>query len=147
MAATAWTIHDAFINRLGNGDIDLDGDALRMALFRETSNAESESIDNFSQLTNQTASGNGYTAGGMALTSVTWNEVSGVSTLDASDVTWNASGGSITAQIAVIYDDTDSNKTVICHSTLDPNTINITDGNFLTVQINAAGIFTADSTP
>ena len=147
MAATAWTIHDDFIHRLGNGDIDLDGDTLKMALFQSTSNAETQSVGNFAQLTNEVAAGNGYTAGGETLASVTWSETNGVSTLDSDDVTWTATGGSIAGQIAVIYDDTDTNKTVICHSTLDPNTINITDGNFLTVQINAAGIFTADSTP
>ena len=147
MAATAWTIHDDFINRLGNGIIDLDSDDIRMALFQSTSNAETESVGNFSQLTNQTVSGNGYTTGGIRLTAVRWSELNGVNTFDANDITWTASGGSITAQIAVIYDNTDSNNTVICHSTLDPNTINITTGNSLTVQINAAGIFTADSTP
>ena len=147
MAATAWTIHDDFINRLGNSLIDIDSDDVRMALFQSTSNAETESVGNFSQLTNQTTAGNGYTSGGIRLTSVRWTESNGVNTFDASDVTWTASGGSIAAQIAVIYDNTDAAKTVICHSTLDPSTINITTGNSLTVQINAAGIFTADSTP
>ena len=147
MAATAWTIHDDFINRLGNSLIDLDNDSLRMALFQSTSNAETESVGNFAALTNETTAGNGYTSGGMVLQSVTWTESNGVNTLNSNDVTWTASGGSITAQIAVIYDDTDTAKTVIAHSTLDPNTINITNGNFLTVQINAAGILTANSTP
>ncbi len=147
MAATAWTIHDDFILRLGQSLIDLPDDTLRMALFQSTSNAETQSLGNFSQLTNETANGNGYTSGGSTLSGVTWTESGGISTLNCNDVTWTASGGSIVAQIAVIYDDTDANKTVIAHSTLDPNSLNITTGNSLTVVINAAGVFTADSTP
>ena len=147
MAATAWTIHDAFVDRMGLGNIDLPMDSLRMALFQSTSNAETTSVNNFAALTNQTTPGNGYTAGGMVLSGVTWTETNGSSTLDSNDVTWTATGGSITAQIAVIYDDTDSNKTVICHSTLDPASINITNGNFLTVQIHADGIFDTMNTP
>ena len=147
MAATAWTMHDDFLHRLGMGSLDLESDTLRMALFQATSNAETQSVGDYGDLTNEVANGNGYATGGITLTGVTWSESNGASTLDVGDVTWTASGGSIAAKIAVIYDDTDDDKTVICHSTLDPATINITDGNFLTVQINAAGVFTADSTP
>ena len=147
MAATAWTIHDQTIERIGDNTVDLDNHVFRVALFRAASNAETQSLNNFSQLTNQTASGNGYTSGGNTLAGVTWTSSNGVARFDSNDTTWNASGGSIVAQIAVLYDDTDTAKTVIAHSTLDPAEINITSGNFLTIQMNAAGIFTATPTP
>ena len=147
MAATAWTLHDLTIERIGDNTVDLDNHTFRMALFRANSNAATQSVNNFSQLTNQTANGNGYTSGGQNLAGVTWSSSSGVATFDSNDVTWNASGGSIIAQFAVIYNDTDTNKTVIAHSTLDPNELNITSGNFITVQMNSAGIFVATPSP
>lgn len=57
----------------------------------------------------EVANGNGYTTGGATLTSVS---VSTVSTNDAKfsadNVTWVASGGSISAGYAIIYNDSDS---------------------------------------
>ena len=147
MAATAWTLHDRTIERIGDNTIDLDNDTFRVALFRSTSNAETESLNDFSQLTNETAAGNGYTAGGNVLTGVAWTSAGGVARFDSNDTTWNATGGSIVAQIAVLYDGTDASRSIIAHSTLDPAEINITSGNFLTIQMNAAGIFTATPTP
>lgn len=56
----------------------------------------------------EVANGNGYTTGGATLTSVS---VSTVSTNDAKfsadNVTWVASGGSISAGYAIIYNDSD----------------------------------------
>ena len=58
-------------------------------------------------ITNQLSTGFGYTSGGQALTSVTLNRVGGVTTFDAADVVWTASGGDIgPARYAAIYDDT-----------------------------------------
>lgn len=56
------------------------------------------------------ASGNGYTTGGatlanVAVSTVTTNDAK----FDADDVTWTASGGSITASYAILYNDTDAN--------------------------------------
>lgn len=57
----------------------------------------------------EASTGTGYTAGGQALTGVA---VSTVTTndakFDANDVTWSASGGSITAAYAILYNDTDA---------------------------------------
>lgn len=53
----------------------------------------------------QIAAGNGYTSGGVALTGVAWGRLVDVTFLDASDPTWLASGGTISAYKAVIYDD------------------------------------------
>ena len=147
MAATPWTLHDLAIERMGDNTVDLDNHTFKCALFRSNSNAETTSVNNFSLLTNETPAGNGYTRGGVNLNNVTWNTSRGITTFDSDNVTFTANGGSIVAQIAVIYDDSDTNKTVIAHSTLDPASINVTDGNFLSIQMSASGIFNATATP
>jgi hypothetical protein len=60
---------------------------------------------------------------------------------DPSDAVWTASGGSITARFAVIYE---SGGNVLCYCLLDnaPADVTATDGNTLTVAFNASGIFT-----
>ena len=60
---------------------------------------------------------------------------------DPADAVWTASGGSITARFAVIYE---SGGNVLCYCLLDstPADVTATDGNTLTVALNASGIFT-----
>jgi len=53
-------------------------------------------------------SGTGYTAGGAELAGLSANIISDVAVLDANDVTWAAS--TITADAAMLYDASDSNK-------------------------------------
>lgn len=58
----------------------------------------------------EAATGTGYTAGGQALTGVAVTTVTtNDAKFDADDVVWTASGGSITASYAVLYNDTDAN--------------------------------------
>lgn len=58
----------------------------------------------------EATTGTGYTAGGQALSNVTVTTVTtNDAKFDADDVIWTASGGSITASYAVIYNDTDAN--------------------------------------
>jgi hypothetical protein len=57
----------------------------------------------------EVASGNGYTTGGatlanVAVTTVTTNDAK----LDADDVTWTASGSSLSAAFGILYNDTDA---------------------------------------
>jgi len=109
-----------------------------MALFLSTSNIGAASTT-YAGLTNEHANGNGYTTGGSSVTL----SLSGTTTVtvDSTDVTWTASGGSITARFAVIYE---VGGRVLCYCLLDstPADVTATDGNTLTVQINASGVFT-----
>jgi hypothetical protein len=58
----------------------------------------------------EATTGTGYVAGGKALTTVAITTVTTNDAMfDADDVTWTASGGSITASYAVLYNDTDAN--------------------------------------
>lgn len=101
----------------------------------------------YADLTNELATANGYTNGGATLASVAWDQVSGTATFDAADTVWTASGGSISARRAVIRVVGTFNSQVdplIASILLDttPADVTATDGNTLTLQWGASGIFT-----
>jgi hypothetical protein len=86
--------------------------------------------------------GTGYTAGGQALanvsvTTVTTNDAK----FDADDLTWTASGGSITASYAIIYNDTDADDPPIAFVDFDGSQ-SAGDGTDFKIVWNASGIFT-----
>lgn len=147
MTADAWVQHDKAIEYAGDGTIDYDGDTFNMGLWLSTSNIATTSVDGYAAVTNEHANGNGYTTGGQAITSPTWTESSGTVTFDCEDQVWTASGGSILARFAGIYDDTVTTPVadpMICHSLLNnaPADVEATDGNTFTVAIHASGVFT-----
>jgi hypothetical protein len=137
MAAGNWTLTNAGRTSLLNGDFDLDTDTFKMALFLSTSNIGASSTT-YAGLTNEHANGNGYTTGG---TSVTLS-LSGTTTVmvDSTDAVWTASGGSIVARFAVIYE---VSGKVLAYCLLDssPADVTTTTGNTFTVQIHASGVF------
>lgn len=146
MAAGAWTITNAYKTRILNGGgLDADAtNALRCILLASTSNIASGPADCYTggtgtAVTDELSTANGYTAGGVTLQGT----ISGTSTvtLDTPDATWAASGGSITARYAAIYDNTATSKTIIAYCLLDntPADVTVTTGNTLTVGI--ANIF------
>lgn len=150
MTADAWVLHDKAKEYIGDGTIDLDGDSFKVALFLSTSNVATTSINALATATNEHANGNGYTTGGVALSTVTWTESSGTITFDAADMTdaWTASGGSIVCRFAVLYDDTviaPVADPIIAHCLLDnsPADITVTDSNTLTITFPVGGIFQA----
>ena len=148
MAADAWVVYNKFKQTLGSGAVDMDADTFKVGLYQSTSNAESAvaTIDELADITNEVANGSGYTTGGATLTGVTWTESSGTVTFDFTDPSWTASGGSIAARFAVVYDDTATSPAdaPVGYSLLDntPADVTTTDGNTLTLQINASGMFT-----
>lgn len=144
MAAATITFYNDFREALGDGRIDLDNDTFKLALCTSSYTPNAETHTGYSDLTNEVANGNGYTTGGETLTSVTWTQSTATVTFDADDVVWTASGGSITARYAILYDDTDTNDCLVAYILLDsaPADVTATDGNTLTVAWNASGIFT-----
>ena len=150
MAAGKWKLYDYAKEYIGDGTHDLDDTAnWYCALFLSAGNANTLSVGTgiYGDLTNEHANGNGYTTGGVALTSVVWTQTGGVSTFDCDNPTWTASGGSIVARYAVIYRNATVNsivKPLLCVCLLDttPADVTATDGNPLTIQINASGVFT-----
>lgn len=144
MPAGKWKLYDTAKVNIGDGVIDLGSHTFKIALFQSTSNANTLTNSTLAQLTNQVAGANGYTTGGNTLSGVTWTQTGGTATFDATDSVWTASGGSITARFAVIYDDTSASKALLCVCLLDtaPADVTATNGNTLTIQFNASGIFT-----
>jgi len=140
MAAGAWTFTDAARTYLLNGTFDLDTDTFLMALFLSTSNIGAASTT-YAGLTNEHANANGYTTGGVSMGPLTLSGTTTVTVDDPADVVWTASGGSITARFAVIYE---SGGNVLCYCLLDstPADVTATTGNTLTVALHASGIFT-----
>lgn len=138
-AAGAWTFTNAGRTSLLNGDFDIDTDTWKMALFTSTSNIGSGSTT-YAGLTNEVASANGYTTGGIGVT-LTLAGTTTVTVTYGTNPVWTASGGSITARFAVIYE---VSGKVLCYCLLDstPADVTATTGNTLTVAPNASGVFT-----
>jgi hypothetical protein len=138
MAAGAWTFTNAARTNLSNG-VYLDADSYKIALFQSTSDIGAASTT-YAGVSNEVANANGYTTGG---NSVTLSR-SGTTTVtfDATDpAVWTASGGSIVARYAVLYE---VSGNVLCYCLLDdtPADVTVTAGNTLTLTINASGLFT-----
>jgi hypothetical protein len=139
MAAGAWVLTDASRTSLLDGTFDLDTNTFKMALFLSTSNIGAASTT-YAGLTNEHANANGYTTGGETIV-LTLSGTTTVTVDIQTDPTWTASGGSLVARFAVIYE---VGGNVLCYCLLDdaPADITVTVGNPLTVAAHASGVFT-----
>jgi hypothetical protein len=123
-----------------NGDFDLDTNTFLIALFLSTSNLGAASTT-YAGVTNEHANANGYTTGGISYGVLVLSGTTTVTVDDALDAVWTASGGSIIAKFAAIYE---SAGNVLCYCLLESGGADVTctTGNTLTVALNASGIFT-----
>jgi hypothetical protein len=139
MAAGTWTFPNGARTNLLNGTFDLDTDSFKMALFLSTSNIGAATTT-YAGVTNEHANANGYTTGGIAIT-LTLAGTTTVTVDISTDPVWTASGGSITARFAGIYE---VSGNVLCYALLDnaPADVTATAGNTLTVAAHASGVFT-----
>ena len=90
----------------------------------------------------QLPTANGYTQNSQNLTGVTIAEfgTSGAN-FDANDIIWTASGGSIAASHALIYNQSAANQPPVLHIDFE-GTVTATDGQPFSIQINADGLLT-----
>lgn len=137
-AAGAWTFTNGGRTSLLDGTFDIDTDTWKMALLLSTSNIGAASTT-YAGLTNEHANANGYTTGGIAQT-LTLSGTTTVTTKASASPTWTASGGSIVARFAVIYE---VSGNVLCYALLDstPADVTTTTGNTFTVKTDVS-IFT-----
>lgn len=150
MAAGKFKVYDFAKKYLADGTFDLDDTTnWKAAIFLSTSNANTLGVGTgvYGDLTNEHANANGYTTGGVAITGVTWTRATDTMTFDINDLVWTAAGGSITGRFIVIYKNATVNtivKPLLCVCLVDttPADVTATTGNTLTVQIDAAGVFT-----
>lgn len=139
MTAGAWTFTNGGRTKLLDGTFDIDTDSWKMALLLSTSNIGAASTT-YAGLTSEVANATGYTTGGIAVALT----LAGTTTVTVAMTTapvWTASGGSITARYAVIYEVAGN---VLCYALLDsaPADVTATDGNTLTVGTNGGTVFT-----
>jgi hypothetical protein len=90
----------------------------------------------------EVASGNGYTTGGETLGNVAVTTVgTNGAKFDADDVTWTATGGSITASYAIIYNDTDADDPPVAFIDFGGSE-SAGDGTDFLIVWNSNGLFT-----
>ena len=140
--ATFTLFHEAIYNIL-NGAIDLDSHTHKAVLTNSAPTAATDDeLADITQITQQ----NGYTTGGVTLSSVTLTETgagTGIWQWTAADFSWSASGGDFGPfRYIVIYSDTSTGDKLVGY--LDyGSAISITNGNSFTVDIGASGILRA----
>ena len=148
MAASVWGFFNQFKRFMADGEMDLDGDEFKMALFTSTSDAGVRTQSVWSELSSEVVAANNYALGGKTLTNVTWSTgaSAGVMRFDSDNVVWTASGGNISAiRFALVYNNTGAASQgaskLVCSSRLTATAFSVSDGNTLTITINASGIF------
>lgn len=146
MAASAWTLYDKAKKKLCNGTMTLPG-AYRIVLVGSASNYATSALSLLGSLTDQVTEGNGYSSSGKGLSGESWG--SGASTgqmkFDVTDPVWTATGGainSIRAAVIVRSSDSAGGMHLLCYAALTTGAFNLGTGNTLTIQMNAAGVFT-----
>ena len=136
MAAGSWNLTNTGRTSISTGTF-LDADSYKIALFLSTSNLSASSTT-YAGLTNEHANANGYTTGGNAVTLSRTGTTT--VTFDTTDpAVWTASGGSIVARYAVLYE-VGGNVLAYCLLDSTPADVTVTTGNTLTVTINASGV-------
>ena len=139
MAVTAYWYGKGIENIMRN-TIDVDTHTFKCMLTTSTYVPNVDTHDQKADVTNE-VTGTGYTAGGVALTSVvisqdsTSNEVE----IDAADAVWSSS--TITARYAVVYDDTAAGDELLMYVDFGED-FTSTNGTF-TIQWSVEGLVKA----
>jgi hypothetical protein len=148
MAAGAWTFYNRAKFYIGNGTIDLDTDAFRMALYTSASNADTVTFSGKGEISaaSEVTEANGYSSSGKSITAVTWatGASAGEYRFDSTAVVWTATGGTIpNVKFAVIYESAaaTANNFLLCYSQLSTSQFTVSTGNTLTITPSANGIF------
>jgi len=146
MTALAWAFYNDYKKYIADNTMDIDGDTYVVQLLQSTSNADTATLTVESQLTNEVTGANGYVSGGITVASRTWNTGASASErrFDFADLSLSASGGTIpNIKWAVIYKKGASAlvSQLMARSRLTTSQFTLADGNKLTLQINASGVF------
>jgi len=136
---STFTRYNQFVEDLGKGVHDLGSDSLKYLL---TNVAPDAATDAVLADTTDISAGNGYVAGGIPLTGVTFEQVSGVATLITDDKTLTASGGSIGPfRYVVLYNDTAASDNLIGYWDRGSN-VTLADGDSLNLDADQTdGLF------
>lgn len=122
-------------------DVDWDTDTIKTALVSGYT-FDQDAHEFWDDVSANEVSGTGYTAGGETLTTSapTYSTADNRRMYDADDVVWDASGGSLSAEGAVVYADTGTPSTSPLLGYVDfEDTVTATNDTF-TVAWNADGV-------
>ena len=123
---------NAFVADLANKVHNLGSDTLKIMLTDAAPVATNAIKSNIGEI----AAGNGYTAGGTAVTVTASRQTSGTYKLVGNSVTYTASGGSIAQfRYAVLYNSTPANGNLIGWWDYGSE-VNVTSGNSFQVQLD-----------
>lgn len=145
MAAGNFTLYNSFAEKLGQKLIDLETGSFYMTLHTSSYSPSVSAHADYSDLTNELSTANGYTAGGLLL-STSWTRSGDVNTFTLSSAAvWNITGSSITAKTAVIHHAVSTGvNPLVGYFLLNSSGANATinAGSALSVTPNASGLFT-----
>lgn len=135
----ASSLYNRFKANLANKIVDWEADTIKVQLHTSTY-APDVDQDVIGDLTNEVASGGGYTTGGATLAnaSVTQDDTNDLAKLDGDDVAWTSA--TFTAAFAVFVDDTVVTDDLICWFDFGGDQT-VASGTF-TIQFHADGIIT-----
>lgn len=145
MAAGTFTLYGAAIESIAKGAIDLDTDTFVAVLVGAGYTPSNDADDTWSDLSaEELTTGSGYTAGGIALSSVTVTRSGATVTFDAADLSWTSS--TLTAKYVVLVRRAGASLVagdlLLGYAELEAGgTVSTTNGT-LAVNWNASGIFT-----
>jgi hypothetical protein len=136
MAAAAWKVYNESKQKFLNGGIDLDTAAVRMALYKSTSNASTFTLSAASEVTN-VVNAAGYPGAKTLTCSVVAGANASTFKFTFASVVFTATTGDMTSiTYALIYV---SGGAAICWSKLSTGAFSVTSGNTLTISANATG--------
>ncbi len=129
-------VYERFKANLFNGEIDLEADAIQVALM-DNVHAFTATHNVWGDVSANEISGTGYTANGETLAGAAVTQAS-TTKLDGTDVAW--AGATFTAYHIVVWDDTVATDDLICSFDLG-GAKSVTSGTF-TIEWHADGIIT-----
>ncbi len=140
MAAGSWTFTTTTRTKILNGQFDIDSDSFKVALVTSSSNVTTASTT-FAGVTNEVAASYGYTAGGVTVSPLALSGTTSVTVKFGTNPSWTASGGSIVARWAVLYE-VGGDVLAFCLLDSTPGDVTVTSGNSLTIDGTTSAIFT-----
>lgn len=142
MAAGAWNINNNAKLALGDASMDLGGGVFNITLHSigASANLLSGVVSSWTSIGSE-VTGGGYTAVGTVLANTAWALSGQNAKFDADD--WVVTGSIASIKYAVIMlSVSGTSGEVLCYSTLSATGFDVTGTNTLTIEMNAAGIFT-----
>lgn len=146
--ASLW--YNKAIKNLSNGVIDLDSHNFKIALLTSGYTFDAVNHEFYDvHITNELATGNGYTSGGQQLANVTWTLQTDRQRFAFDNPTWTIIGTGITTRSWVIFDDTPATSKPLLmfgyhnYNGGSPQDVSPTPGNTFTVLLGTEGLFYA----